>query len=70
MPGASAYRIGRYPELIEFRVMLEGVSDQPWHGRCFFCVASKDQERTTRTLWLKVSMPVYPSVRFTNSAPK
>jgi len=52
-PRRCSYRIGRYPELIEFRAMLEGVSDQPWHGRCFFCVASKDQERTTRTLWLK-----------------
>jgi hypothetical protein len=52
--GRFSYRIGRYPELVEFRGMLEGASDQSWNGRHFCMVVSKDQgPTTTRSLWIK-----------------
>lgn len=52
-PRRWGWRICRYPELMEFRAMLEDPSDQPWNGRYFSIVVAKVQESTTRTLWLK-----------------
>jgi hypothetical protein len=46
------FLISRYPELVEFRAMLDGARDQSWHGRYFFAAVSKDGE-PTRTLWLR-----------------
>jgi hypothetical protein len=52
--GRSGQLISRYPELVEFRAMLEAPSDQSWQGRHFFTVMSKDTAQAgTRTLWLK-----------------
>jgi len=52
--GRFSYLIHRYPELVEFRAMLEAPTDRSWHGRHFFTVMSKDKAQAgTRTLWLK-----------------
>lgn len=52
--GRSGHLISRYPELVEFRAMLEAPSDRSWHSRHFSTVMSKDKAQVgTRTLWLK-----------------
>lgn len=52
--GRSGHLISRYPELVEFRAMLEAPTDRSWHGRHFSTVMSKDKAQVgTRTLWLK-----------------
>ncbi|MGH9410051.1 MAG: hypothetical protein ACRD1V_11420 [Vicinamibacterales bacterium] len=52
--GRFSYLIYRYPELVEFRAMLEAPPDRSWHGRHFFTVMSKDNSQPgTRTLSLK-----------------
>jgi hypothetical protein len=38
---------------MEFRAMLEDVSDQPWNGRYFSTVVANVRGSTTRTLWLE-----------------
>ena len=44
--------ISRYPELVEFRAMVDGVRDQSWHGRYFSAAISTDGE-AMYTLWLR-----------------
>lgn len=44
------YHIRRYPELVEFRAMLESAYDQSWSGRYFHAVVSDDQKPLVRTL--------------------
>lgn len=49
-----SYLITRYPELAEFRAMLEGLpTNRPWNGRHFFIEVSKDKGPRKCTLWLK-----------------
>lgn len=49
-----SYLITRYPELAEFRAMLEGLPPKrPWNGRHFFAEVSKEKGPTKCTLWLK-----------------
>jgi hypothetical protein len=48
-----SYLIGRYPELMEWRAMLEGVSNQSWNGRYCVAAVTNDDALRTRTLWLK-----------------
>ena len=47
--------ITRYPDLVEFRAMLEGLppKQQPWNGRHFYVSVAKEKGATKRTLWLK-----------------
>ncbi len=52
-PRQWGWRICRYPEWMEFRAMLEDVSDQSWNGTYFSTVVARVQKSTTRTLWLK-----------------
>lgn len=49
----SGYFIHRYPELVEFRAMLEASGGQSWRGRNFQVVVPKDAAATTRTLWFR-----------------
>jgi hypothetical protein len=52
--GRFRYLIYRYPELVEFRAMLEAPIDRLWQGRYFFTVMSDNKgEASTRTLLLK-----------------
>src|SRR5229473_751653 len=51
-PRRFRYRIRRYPELMEWRAMLEAVSDPSWNGRYCVTAVSDDQLPHTRTLWL------------------
>jgi len=49
-----SYLITRYPELAEFRAMLEGLPPKrPWNGKHFFAEVSKEKGPTKCTLWLK-----------------
>lgn len=47
--------ITRYPDLVEFRAMLDGLppKQQPWNGRHFYVSVTKEKGATKRTLWLK-----------------
>jgi hypothetical protein len=51
-PRRFSDRIRRYPELMEWRAMLEAVSDPSWNGRHCVTAVSDDQLPHTRTLWL------------------
>jgi hypothetical protein len=48
-----SFWIGRYPELMEWRAMLDAVSDQPWNGRYFVSAVSNDHAPRMHALWLK-----------------
>jgi hypothetical protein len=48
-----AVLISQYPELVEFRAMLDAMNDQAWSGRYFRVVVSQDGVQPTRTLSLK-----------------
>ena len=47
-----SYQIGQYPELTEWRAMLDAASDQSWNGRYCVSAVSNDHAQRTRTLWL------------------
>jgi hypothetical protein len=51
-PRRFSYRICRYPELMEWRAMLEAVSDPSWNGRYCVSAVSDDLAPNTRSLWL------------------
>ena len=49
-----SYLITRYPELVEFRAMLEGLPpERSWNGRHFLTTLSKEKGPTKCTLWLR-----------------
>ena len=49
-----SYLITRYPELAEFRALLEGLpANASWNGRHFIMAVSKEKGATQRTLWLR-----------------
>jgi hypothetical protein len=52
-PIRFGYWIKQYPELAEFRALLEDASDEMWFGRHFFSHVAKTGGITTHTLWLK-----------------
>lgn len=43
----------RYPELVEFRAMLDTPDGQSWRGRYFQALVSRDPGDRTRTLWFR-----------------
>lgn len=43
----------RYPELVEFRAMLDAPDGQSWRGRNFEALVSREPDDDTRTVWLK-----------------
>ncbi len=48
------YLITRYPELAEFRALLEGLpANGSWNGRHFLMALSTEKGPTQRTLWLR-----------------
>jgi hypothetical protein len=47
--------LSRYPELVEFRAMLDGVRDRVWNGRHFRTSVAADPKATTFSLTLKAS---------------
>ena len=51
-----SYLIGRYPNLAEFRAMLEGWSEKrSWNGRHFLMTRVKEKGPAKFTLWLRQS---------------
>ena len=54
-PRHPSYLLREYPELVEFRAVLElaRVSERPWLGKYFRTVVAKSGRATTITLWLK-----------------
>jgi hypothetical protein len=52
-PRHPAYVVRQYPELVEFRAVLEGLGDRSWNGVYFRTVVATNGHETTRTLWLK-----------------
>lgn len=53
----------RYPELVEFRAMLDAADGVSWRGRYFEALVSREAGNRTRTLWLKrdTAIDVAPS---------
>jgi hypothetical protein len=49
----SSYGISRYPELVEFRALLEGVREGSWKGKYFRAAVATTGRATTVKLWLK-----------------
>ena len=51
-----SYLIARYPDLAEFRAMLEGWSaKRSWNGRHFLMTRAKEKGPAKFTLWLRQS---------------
>ena len=47
--------LARYPELVEFRAMLDGVRDRVWNGRHFRTSVTTEADATTFSITLKAS---------------
>ena len=52
-PVRCGYAIKPYPEVAEFRAVLEDASGQIWQGRHFFSHVATTRGVSTHTLWLK-----------------
>jgi len=48
----------RYPELMEFRAMLEATAERPWRGRHFAATLWQAGTPSTRTVWLRRDLAI------------
>src|SRR5262249_32866161 len=47
-----------YPDLVEFRAMLDAPTNQPWRGRHFSASASQGPAASNRTVWLQHDLAI------------
>lgn len=53
VPRHPSFVLRQYPELVEFRAVLERPRDRVWNGKYFRTVVATSGRATSRTLWLK-----------------